>query len=488
FQQEVALSFETQASLHEELESVPLASESIDDFGARLDERSHEHELGQDGEIEDKRRGEERILALVEDVDDAAAAHADFAVKKTGQYGFGQYKKSAYLMTTRWLGAQVPAVIVAKMVIAGNAKGLDTSVDQELGEDRLDFGLARLEIVTTNERLVLLSELNATRNESVLRSTIDEGASFEDSSDSKEGRRRDLIVRVLDRFQEVVGGVVDALDDLAIALSVGGPENDDAVTSVGFLELANILAEVLEVGLLVGTGDKVIRTFLLVGSDKVRVVDTGKRVDGSHQGRDLALQVVGEDLGASHGGIEGSAGNVPSANDEVVGVNGGEHIGERNMDVRAGRGVHTETEGGSAENGANVVGLLDTLLGAPVDIVTVGKNRSGQSGAVVATQADHHQAVHIPENYIPELGDLPGGPELKGLLGRADFKHTILVGDGLAVVVKSGRDVVIRVLGPLAFNDDRELGPRSGRMDFCIVGGVDTSVLGGSGSLRGHSR
>lgn len=92
FKEEIALSFETQASLHEQLESVPLPSKSVYDLSSRLDKRSLEHvgekgedrvqrckfglgaggrnftvvdtreQFGEDGEIKDQRRSQKRIL------------------------------------------------------------------------------------------------------------------------------------------------------------------------------------------------------------------------------------------------------------------------------------------------------------------------------------------------------------------------------------------------------------------------------------------
>ena len=88
-QQEVAAAFETNAGLEESLECVALAVEAVDDIGARLDERSLKHvrqerehgverlevtargrlavldageELGDDREVENEGRREQRVL------------------------------------------------------------------------------------------------------------------------------------------------------------------------------------------------------------------------------------------------------------------------------------------------------------------------------------------------------------------------------------------------------------------------------------------
>ena len=42
----------------------------------------------------------------------------------------------------------------------------------------------------------------------------------------------------LDRLEQIVGRVIDTLDDVGIALSVGSPLHDDLVEVVGRLELA----------------------------------------------------------------------------------------------------------------------------------------------------------------------------------------------------------------------------------------------------------
>jgi hypothetical protein len=91
-EKEVALVLETQTRLEEHLQPIPLPRERVDDVGAGLDERGLEHvaqerqhrverlelglslaavrdageQLGEDGEVENERRGEEGVLALVE--------------------------------------------------------------------------------------------------------------------------------------------------------------------------------------------------------------------------------------------------------------------------------------------------------------------------------------------------------------------------------------------------------------------------------------
>lgn len=122
----------------------------------------------------------------------------------------------------------------------------------------------------------------------------------------------------LDGGEEVVRGVVDAGDELRVALGVGGPEDDDVVEAIGSLELADVAPDLLEVDSLVGTGEDVVGTLLLVRVDERGVVDRGERVEGRHVGSDLALEVEVHDLGSAHGLVERHGRDVPSSNLVVV--------------------------------------------------------------------------------------------------------------------------------------------------------------------------
>ena len=139
------------------------------------------------------------------------------------------------------LGAQVLAIVVAKMVIGCNGSEFDTSADQEVDESRLHLGLARLEVITTNEGVVLLGKFNATSNEGVLWRAIDEWGTLKDRCNSENGGRSDLGMAVLDCLHEVISGVVDARNELGETLGVGGPLNDDLVQAVLGLEITESL-------------------------------------------------------------------------------------------------------------------------------------------------------------------------------------------------------------------------------------------------------
>lgn len=157
-----------------------------------------------------------------------------------------------------------------------------------------------LEVVATNESFFLLGQLNQAGHEArdvstcavgeharVLRScrrqrnskcvrltAVDERRVLQDRGDREQRRRRDLVVAVGDGLEQVLGRVVPGAE-LGVALGVGGPEDDDLVEAVLGLEIADVLADMLEMGLLVVAGDQVVGPILLIGRDEVRVVLSG---------------------------------------------------------------------------------------------------------------------------------------------------------------------------------------------------------------------
>lgn len=176
------------------------------------------HVLDDDGVI--------RVLALL--VEDGVGL--DHVVNDVG---LGDFLGAELL-----LRAEVLAIVVAKMVVAGNGGELDTSGDQEVNQGGLHLGLTRLEIITTNEGVVLLSKLNATRDEGVLWGAVDEWSTLEDTGNGEDSGWGNFLVSVLNGFQEVVSSVVDAIDQLGETLSVGSPLNDDLLQTIVGLEVA----------------------------------------------------------------------------------------------------------------------------------------------------------------------------------------------------------------------------------------------------------
>jgi hypothetical protein len=227
------------------------------------------HHLSDENEIDNQRRSQERILADVEDADGLVTAQEDlrivliqstFVVSDSrhvldhnamvrvlallvedgvgSDHVIDHVGLGDFLGTELLLGAQVLAIVVAEMVVRCDGGELDTGVDEEVDKGGLHLGLARLEVVTADESLVLLGELDAARNKGVLGRTVDEGSTFENTSDSEDGGRSNLLMSTLDGVDEVVGSVVDAGLEVGETLGVGGPQDNDLLKVVGSLEVA----------------------------------------------------------------------------------------------------------------------------------------------------------------------------------------------------------------------------------------------------------
>jgi hypothetical protein len=232
------------------------------------------HHFGYENQVDDQRRGEERVLADIEDADGLVTTQEDLGivlikstlvVSHSGHVldddsvigvlallvedGVGSHHVIDDIGLGDLLGAElllraeVHAVVVAKMVVAGNGGELDTGVDQEVDQGGLHLSLTRLEVVTTNESIVLLGKLDSTRNEGVLGRAVDEGDTFQDTGNGKDGGGRNLLMAILDSLEQVVRSVVDAVQDVGEALGVGGPLNNDLVKTIGGLELPSLLLD-----------------------------------------------------------------------------------------------------------------------------------------------------------------------------------------------------------------------------------------------------
>jgi hypothetical protein len=218
------------------------------------------HHLGYENQIDDQRRGEERVLADIEDADGLVTTKEDLSivliksalvVSNSGHVldndrvvgvlallvkdGVGSDHVIDNIRLGDLLGAElllrteVHAVVVAKVVVAGNGGELNAGIDQEVDQGGLHLGLARLEVVATDEGIVLLGKLDSTWNEGVLGRAVDEGDAFQDTGNGKDGGGRDFLVAILDGLEQVVRSVVDAVQDVGEALGVGCPLNNDLV-------------------------------------------------------------------------------------------------------------------------------------------------------------------------------------------------------------------------------------------------------------------
>ena len=69
--------------------------------------------------------------------------------------------------------AEVLSVVVPEVVVADDGLGLDAGGDEEVDEDGLELGLARLEVVAADGDAALARQLDHARHEGVLRAPVD---------------------------------------------------------------------------------------------------------------------------------------------------------------------------------------------------------------------------------------------------------------------------------------------------------------------------
>lgn len=264
----------------------------------------------------------------------------------------------------------------------------------------------------------------------------------------------------LDGVQKVVSGVVDARDDVGVTLGIGSPHDDHFVETIFSLEvpvlvstdrslngaqrnLPNVGLDLLHVspGSL-RTLEDVVGTVLLVGSDEVRVVDTGQGLQLGHLLANKLLESRLKDLGTVHGVSKVHAADVPAANDKIIGVDHRQHVIEGNVDLLAGLGVGSKLDSRAHDKRTIVIGSTRTFLGLPSKVLAVGDNTSSHGGTVVTTPADHHQTNLADLTVDLELivGRLGGGDKLT-IRGAGDIGSMISIAtlDFIVGVLDVGR-------------------------------------------------
>jgi len=278
------------------------------------------HEVCQDSQIVDNWRSQKRVFTCVVHSDGVVTAHEDFRgvlVQSSlgvtnkrhvldndgvvwvfsglveelvrGNHVVDHVALGNFLGAELLRGRQVLAVVVTQVIVRDNRTGLETSRDQEINQNGLHLGLSGLEVITTNAHTLTNSQVNETRNEGVLRRTVDVRALLQDGSNSVQVGRRNLKFLSLDSSQQVIGSVVDSSDNINESFSVGGPEDDHGIQLMLGLEVTDVLTNLLN-HLLLGSLENVIGSVLLVGGDEVRDVDTRERLDLLHVRNQLSLQ------------------------------------------------------------------------------------------------------------------------------------------------------------------------------------------------------
>ena len=318
-----------------------------------------------------------------------------------------------------------------------------------------------------------LSEIDDAGNEGVLRRSVDERLALEDRGNREQRRRRYLGMGRRDGDKQVVRCVVHSLNKIAVTLRVRGPKHDDAIETIRALEAADIGSEVVEVSLLIVPGNDIVRAGFLIRGDEIGIVDRRKgSTEERHVRSDLALEVIIENLGTGHGLVHRRPGDIPSTEDEVVGVDHGQDIGNGDVHVLGRGGIRADADGRCTEERTDVVRLLDARLGVPGNVMTIGQNGGAEGGPVVAAHSDHHETGHTDirlgggkkgrESDSPRLADLAFGLELIGLDGWGDDVLTVDDLDIRTTVDELGSDVVVRVGRVLGLHDDA-VGTAKGR-------------------------
>ena len=229
---------------------------------------------------------------------------------------------------------------------------------------------------------------------------------------------------ILDSFEEVIGGVVDAFEDLAEALCVGSPENEDLVQVVVLFHVANVFADLGKVDTLVIAWQDVIGPVGLVGSDKLRIVYSGKGCNIFHAVFKLELEVDVEYLSPTHGLSHIGLRDVPAAHNEVLSFSHWENV--LHWDVYLLVSGRTDLDRRALSDRAEEVGLLLAALGAPCHLLAVRNQTSGDGSTIVATKSDQHDT---------HTGDGSVGSEL--VLGDLGLHvHGVAFNDSLGAVVE----------------------------------------------------
>ena len=523
FQEHVVLDGQTDARTHNVADRLALGEQGVNDRRARwhhgrlqqeaeegedrvhflelfardvLFQRHTLAELAEDDQVQDQRRGQQRVFARVVHGDRVLPTHEDLAgVLVHGTLAVPNVRdvldhhgmvrvfvflehdpvRGHHVVDDVTLGdffgaklrrsTQVFPVVVPQVVVGDDADRFDPGADQEIHHDGLHLRLPTLEVVASNEDVEAFRQLDGAGHERVLRTAVDVGAVFQHGGDGKDGRRGDFRVAFLDGGQEVVGGVVDAFDDVREAFRVRGPQHDDFVQVVGRLEVANVGADLLHL-LRHGTGFHVVRTVFLVGGNKILHVHGRHGRDFLHVRVQLALQVIVEDPRASHGVAQWHGRNVPATDDQVRRVQQRDHVFHRDEDVVP-FPVDTELARACLGDAAQKVGLVLCFFRVPLQTEFVGQNAARHSGAVVAPEA-HKQDTR--------LGDL--GLRLKNIFGglRADdHRFSILATDHLAAFVGVvGLDIVGAVNDFVGLDAERIAGVLVGHVAAAAAVEVET--------------
>lgn len=170
----------------------------------------------------------------------------------------------------------------------------------------------------------------------------------------------------------------------------------------------------VEAGL--GARDHVIGTVFLISGNEVRVVDAGKRNHRGHFFLDLGLECWLEDCSPVHCSSQVQATDIPTTNDEVIGVNHWQGVMEWDIDILGGLCIGAQLHGGSHDNRSVVVSSTRTLTSFPDQATAIGNDTGSNRGAIVTAPTDQHDT---------SLGDLAIDFEVVDSLLRSSYKLAV---------------------------------------------------------------
>jgi len=200
----------------------------------------------------------------------------------------------------------------------------------------------------------------------------------------------------LDALEKILGGIVDTGDDLGISFGIGSPNNDDFIEMVTFLEITHVLPDLLDVIPFIVTGDQIIRAVRLIGSNEMRIVNRGQGLVLFEIRRDLALDIPFENLGAFHCSSDIERTDIPSSENEIIGMDHGKDLIQRNIDVISFL-IDAEFHGTRLSDAAVIVGLNETVFGVEGNVVLVCGDGSSQGTSIVSTPTNEHKtALDMP--------------------------------------------------------------------------------------------
>jgi hypothetical protein len=217
-----------------------------------------------------------------------------------------------------FLWGQVLAIVVAQVVVRHTWFGLDACTSEEIHEGGFEFGLACFEIIADQQSTE--GGVFQARDEGILGWAVDENAVLLERCQGEDSWGCDFRVIFFDGFSYIFIGIIHSWNNKWVSFGVGSPKNYDCAQVVFLLEGSNIIADNLQVFGFFIAGEEVIGSVLLVGSDEVRVVDWFQRFVVFEEGLQLLLQLIVEDLCASHGAGKIQRVDIPSSNNEIFWV------------------------------------------------------------------------------------------------------------------------------------------------------------------------